>query len=182
MNYLYLIINKLKQFFYFFIFFFIIHYSLLFIHSAFAVCPVCTVAVAGGIEITRMLGVDDLITGVWVGGLIVSMAFWLSDWFVKKNFLKPIIRETLSLVIFYLLTIPFLIWNKMIGIKGNVFLGIDKIVFGVVVGSIIFILSILIDKFLRKLNKGKVFIYYQKVIIPVLFLTIASLIFYLIKN
>ncbi|GIW64397.1 MAG: hypothetical protein KatS3mg092_0330 [Patescibacteria group bacterium] len=173
----------MKRISYLLISLFIINYSLLIIHSVFAVCPVCTVAVVGGIEITRMLGVDDLITGVWVGGLIVSMAFWLSDWFAKKKFLKPIIRETLSLVIFYLLTIPFLIWNKMIGIKGNVFLGVDKIVFGVLVGSIIFILGVLTEKFLRRLNKGKVFIYYQKVIIPVLFLTIISLIFYfLVKS
>lgn len=173
----------MKKIFYLLISLFIIHYSLLIIHSVFAVCSVCTIAVVGGIEITRMLGVDDLITGIWVGGLIVSMAFWLSDWFVKKNFLKPMIREIISLVIFYLLTIPFLIWNKMIGIKGNVFLGVDKIVFGVIVGSIIFILGVLTDKFLRKLNKGKVFIYYQKVIIPVLFLTIISLIFYfLVKS
>ncbi|GAB4218727.1 MAG: hypothetical protein Fur009_1150 [Candidatus Microgenomates bacterium] len=125
-----------------------------------------------------MLGVDDLITGVWIGGLIVSMSFWLSDWLSKKNILKPVLREILSLFLFYLLTIPFLIWNKMIGLTGNIFLGVDKIIFGIVVGSIIFMFGVLVDKFLRKLNNNKVFIYYQKVIIPVLLLTIISLVFY----
>lgn len=173
-----LIINNVKKIFYFAFFLFIFHYSLLSFNSALAVCPVCTIAVASGIEITRMLGVDDLITGVWIGGLIVSMSFWLSDWLSKKNILKPVLREILSLFLFYLLTIPFLIWNKMIGLTGNIFLGVDKIIFGIVVGSIIFMFGVLVDKFLRKLNNNKVFIYYQKVIIPVLLLTIISLVFY----
>ena len=143
-----------------------------------AVCPLCTVAVAGGIEVTRLLGVDDLISSIWIGGLIVSMGLWFSDFLAKKKILKPVLREFVSLVIFYFLTIPFLFWNKMIGIPGNKYFGIDKIIFGIGVGSVIFLLGVFGDIFLRKLNKGKVFIYYQKVILPVLFLTIISLVFY----
>jgi len=145
-----------------------------------AVCPLCTVAAAGGIEVTRLLGVDDLISSIWIGGLIVSAALWFSDFLAKKKFLKPIWREVLSLSLFYLLTIPFLYWGKMIGVPNNVFLGVDKIIFGIAVGSITFSIGVFLDNFLRKINRGKVFIYYQKVILPILFLTIASLIFYII--
>jgi len=146
----------------------------------FAVCPLCTIAAAGGIEVTRLLGVDDLISSIWIGGLIVSMGLWLADFLAKKKILRPILREFLSLLLFYLLTIPFLYWGKMIGIAGNTFLGVDKIVFGIGVGSITFSIGVFLDNFLRKINSGKVFIYYQKVILPILFLTIASLIFYII--
>ena len=148
--------------------------------SVFAVCPLCTIAAAGGIEVTRILGVDDLISSIWIGGLIVSAALWLSDFLAKKKILKPIWREFLSLILFYFLTIPFLYWGKMIGLPGNTFLGIDKIVFGITIGSFVFLLGVFLDKFLRKINGGKVFIYYQKVILPILFLTIISLMFYII--
>jgi len=148
------------------------------IKPTFAVCPLCTIAAAGGIEVTRLLGVDDLISSIWIGGLIVSMSFWMADFLAKKNILKPIFREVLSLILFYLLTIPFLYWGKMIGVRGNTFLGIDKIVFGIAVGSFVFLLGVFLDKFLRKINDGRVFIYYQKVILPILFLTIISLVFY----
>lgn len=169
---------KIKNFFIFLFSFFIIHHYLLIINSVYSVCPVCTIAVGAGIELTRVLGVDDLITGIWIGGLIVSMSFWLADWMAKKNFLKSFWREIFSLAIFYLLTIPFLFWQKIIGIKGNIFLGIDKIIFGIIVGSIVFLAGVLTDKMLRKINQGKVFIYYQKVILPVLFLSIISLVFF----
>ena len=145
-----------------------------------AVCPLCTVAAAGGIEVTRLLGVDDLISSIWIGGLIVSAALWFSDFLAKKKILKPIWREVLSLFLFYLLTVPFLYWGKMIGIAGNTFLGVDKIIFGISVGSFVFLLGVFLDKFLRKINGGKVFIYYQKVILPILFLTVVSLVFYII--
>jgi len=112
--------------------------------------------------------------------LIVSAALWLSDFLAKKKILKPIWREILPLILFYFLTIPFLYWGKMIGLPGNTFLGVDKIVFGITIGSFVFLLGVFLDKFLRKINGGKVFIYYQKVILPILFLTIISLMFYII--
>lgn len=169
---------KIKNFFIFSFSFFIIHYFLLIINSVYSVCPVCTIAVGAGIELTRILGVDDLITGIWIGGLIVSLSFWLGEWLARKKILKPILREIFSLFLFYFLTIPFLYWQRLIGLKGNVFLGVDKIIFGIIVGSVVFLLGVLTDKFLRKINNGKVFIYYQKVILPVLFLSIISLIFF----
>ncbi len=149
-----------------------------FIKPVEAVCPLCTVAVAGGLEISRMLGVDDLISAIWIGGLTVSLAFWLADYFSKKNWLLPFWREVVSLIIFYLLVIPYLFWSKAIGKIGNTFLGFDKIILGIVIGSLAFFLGVFFDHFLRKINGGKIIFYYQKVIIPVFFLALVSLIFY----
>ena len=171
---------KLKIFRFLFVVFIFYFLFFIWVASTFAVCPLCTIAAAGGIEVTRLLGVDDLISSIWIGGLIVSMSFWMADFLAKKKILKPIFREVLSLILFYLLTIPFLYWGKMIGVRGNTFLGIDKIVFGITVGSFVFLLGVFLDNFLRKINGGKVFIYYQKVILPILFLTIVSFVFYII--
>jgi len=51
----------------------IIAVGLLFAKKALAVCPICTVAVATGIGFSRWLGIDDTITGLWIGGLTVSL-------------------------------------------------------------------------------------------------------------
>src|SRR3972149_8560098 len=53
--------------------------------AAYAMCPVCTVAVAAGIGLSRWLGVDDTITGLWIGGLIVALIWWTINWLNKKN-------------------------------------------------------------------------------------------------
>jgi len=51
-----------------------------------AVCPLCTVAVGAGVGLSRWLGIDDVITGLWIGGLIVSLIAWSENWLDKKIF------------------------------------------------------------------------------------------------
>ena len=48
------------------------------------VCAVCTVAIAGGLGISRLLGVDDALTGVWLGAAIISLASFLGTTVAKK--------------------------------------------------------------------------------------------------
>lgn len=146
-----------------------------------AVCPVCTVAVGAGLGISRFLGIDDVIAGIWIGGLIVSSGLWFSSWLSNKNWRIPY-ADFVSVLIFYLFVIPPLYWAGMIGIKGNTLWGIDKIILGIFVGSLVFIFGVWLDKFLKKKNNGKVYVYYQKVIIPVFLLSVASFIFYLITG
>ena len=55
---------------------FVLMLGVLGISAADAVCPVCTVAVGAGLEGMRLLGVDDVITGIWAGGLTLSLFFW----------------------------------------------------------------------------------------------------------
>lgn len=155
--------------------------NLFFIKPVEAVCPVCTVAVGAGVGVSRMIGIDDTITGVWIGGLIISSGLWLADFIRKKSWKIPF-PEVLSMLLMTLFVIPSLYWLKMIGLAGNTFLGVDKIIFGSLTGSLIFFLGVGIDKFLRSINNNKVFIYYQKVIIPLLMLSIMSLILYFINS
>jgi len=158
---------------------FILSFLFVFSKSAHAVCPVCTIAVGAGVGVSRWIGIDDTITGLWIGGLIISSGLWMANWVRKKSWKIPY-PEILSIILMLLFVVPPLYWSKMIGISGNTLLGIDKVVLGTIVGSILFFLSIRADKVLRKTNNGKVYVYYQKVILPVLFLSIFSFIFYLI--
>ena len=146
-----------------------------------AVCPLCTVAVGAGLGISRFLGIDDSVTGVWIGGLILSSGLWLADWIDKKGWRVPY-KEVVSVGLFFLFVIPPLYWGKMIGLVGNTLWGIDKVLLGTVAGSTLFLIGVWFDKWLRSTNQNKVYIYYQKVIIPVFLLSIASFIFYLITS
>lgn len=152
---------------------------LLFPSSTQAVCPLCTIAVGAGLGFSRWIGIDDMVTALWIGALIVSSAFWLQSFSEKKNW--PLLRSKIfSLLLMYLFVIPPLFWMGMIGHPSNTLWGVDKILLGIAFGSIIFFLAIFFDNFLRQIHEGKVYIYYQKVIIPMLLLTLSSFIFYMI--
>lgn len=159
----------------------IILFSIFFLFLTFpsyAVCPLCTVVVGGGFWFSRMIGIDDVVSGIWIGGLVVSLGLWLADWLEKKKKSLPLNKIT-SILIMYIFTIPSLYITKAIGIPKNTIFGIDKILFGIFIGTLSFILAVEVENSLRKKNNNKVYIYYQKVIIPVLLLTLVSFIFYL---
>ena len=159
------------------------NYSLL-TTRAYAVCPVCTIAVGAGLGLSRYLGIDDTISGIWIGGFILSSSFWLIDWMKKrvKNYdLRFKNKEILIFALMYALVILPLWRGKIIGNPFNTILeilrGIDKLVFGIVVGSIVFLFGMWADKKVRKI-KGKQLFQYQKVVFPVASLVIVSLLIY----
>ena len=153
--------------------------TLIFPSPVHAVCPLCTIAVGAGVGISRWIGIDDTVTGLWIGGFILSSGLWMADWIKKKNWKIPS-PEILSTLLMFAFVIPPLYWSKMIGISGNTLWGVDKMILGTFSGSALFLLSVWVDKLIRKSNQDKVYIYYQKVILPVLFLSLASFVFYLI--
>lgn len=148
-----------------------------------AVCPVCTVAVCAGVGFSRWLKIDDLISGIWVGGLIISMIAWTIN-FLNNKKIKFKFRKILITIFYYALTIIPLYQLKVVGHPQNKFkyLNIDKLILGIISGSIFFILSILFNDWLKKKNNGKVYFPFQKVVIPLLFLGINSLIFYYLSK
>jgi hypothetical protein len=141
------------------------------------VCPVCTIAVAGGVGLCRYLGIDDLISGAWIGALLFSLFLWTIEWLNKRK-IKFLFRKPLVFIFWYGLTIFPLMKIGIIGHPQNKFLGIDKLVFGIFSGTVVFLFSILFENYLRKKNQGKAYFKFQKVLIPVLFLIILSLIFW----
>jgi hypothetical protein len=144
-----------------------------------AVCPVCTVAVAAGVGLSRWLGVDDLITGTWVGGLLVSVSWWTVDWLNSKN-IKFKGRKILIALAYYLITIVPLYYMGIMGHPYNQFWGLDKLLLGIIVGSIAFFFGSMLSLWLKKKNEDKVYIKFQRVIIPVVILVVISLAWYLI--
>lgn len=170
-----------KVFFFVIFFFFFLVSCFLLVPQALAVCPVCTVAVGAGVGLSRYLGVDDAVSGVWIGGFIISSGLWLSNWLAKKN-VRVRYRPLLSTILMFVLVVPPLFWTGIAGHKLNTWWGIDKLLLGIIVGSILFIFAVFTDKVLRYTNNHKVKFYYQKVILPVLFLLAASVVLYLVTK
>lgn len=124
---------------------------------------------------SRYLGVDDLIIGVWVGGLLVSLGLWMAT-YVKKTFFKG--QQWLAVVILWLTTYLGFKEAKLIGNPTCTIHGHDKLLSGMVFGTVAFMLGFGLDYLLRKLNKknpGKAFFPYQKVAAPIFFLIIATI-------
>ena len=158
----------------------IIGLDLLLVKQALAVCPICTVAVVAGVGLSRYLGVDDSITGLWIGGLTVSMIIWTLSWFDKKN-IHFRCRTLATTVGYYLLIVVPLYFTGIMGNPLNItyFYGLlDKITIGIIVGSIVFWFGADWYFRLKEKNGGHAYFPFQKVVMPVSPLIIMSIVFY----
>lgn len=148
--------------------------------NVYAQCPVCVVTVGGGLLIAKKLGVDDLLTALWISGLNTAISFWFVSFIKKPKILKNPFVWT---VIMFLSTLAYFASTKQMYHKNNTFLHVDKVLVGLVVGMIVWLLGIGADKLMRKYNNGKVFFFYQKVIVPLfILLTTTGIFAILIKN
>ena len=157
--------------------------SLLFAKQALAVCPICTIAVGAGVGLSRWLGVDDSITGLWIGGLTVSMITWTLSWFDKKNIhFKG--RAIVTTVGYYLLIVVPLYFMGIMGNPLNTICscGLDKLIIGIIVGSFGFWFGAEWYFHLKEKNGGHAYFPFQKVVMPISPLIIMSFIFYFLTK
>lgn len=144
---------------------------------AFAVCPVCAMTIVCGLGLSRWLGVDDIVSGVWLGGFLVSIIIWCLHWLDKKQIVFRF-RWLGAAVLSYGIIFAVLYSTGLLGHPLNKFWGIDKLILGVLSGSLIFLLGHFLSNFLKKKNQGKSFFPFQKVVLPVSLMIILSLVFY----
>ena len=149
--------------------------------SAYAVCPVCVVAVGAGVGFSRWLGIDDTITGIWIGGLTLSIVIWNINWFQRKNIKFPV-RNILTFLGYYVLILVSLRWSNFIGHPINKLWGFDKILLGMTIGTIFFALGNTYYSYLKRKNDGHAYFPFQKVVTPVVSLLIISFVFYIITK
>ena len=143
------------------------------------VCPVCVVAIGAGLGLSRWLGIDDLVSSVWVGAFLIAVISWTLSFMKKKkwDFQDDGIVVTLAYLV---LTLIPLYYAGIVGHPLNQIWGLDKILVGSIIGTVVLYLGSWLNLYLKKLNNGKVFFPYQRVVIPVVFLILASLIIYLL--
>ena len=149
------------------------------IGDANAVCPVCTVAVGAGLEGARLLGVEDVVTGIWAGGLTLSIAAWTANWMRKRN-VKNVFWYVLNFVAYYVLLagvyfVPA--GHPIVKFNDNCMWGIDQFLLGIIVGAITFILMELWYVHIKKNNGGHALFPFQKVVMPFGGLVLMTIVF-----
>lgn len=140
-------------------------------------CPLCVAGAAAGVTLTRWVGVDDSITGVWIGALLGSMSLWFYMYllgkninFVEKN--KLMVKLSIYLAIFASTIWSFYKFNLVI--RMSQIMGFDKLTFGIIAGGILF--------YLIDLVKIKHYFNYQKIVISLGSMIILSLLIYILIN
>jgi len=164
----------------------IIALSLIFAKKVLAVCPICAVAAGVGVGFSRWLGIDDTITGLWLGGLTVSMIGWTLSWFEKKN-IRFKGKEILTIFGYFAAIVLPLYFSGFIGNPRNGLLCwcgfyLDRLLFGIIVGSIGFWFGASWYYFLKEKNQGRAYFPFQKVVMPIAPLIISSIIFYFLTK
>lgn len=153
------------------------------IPSAFAHCPLCTAATGAAVAVTRLYGLDDSIVGVFVGGMVVATGLWISNLLKRINGNKEYVKfqPAITLLLSFILTIVTLYFANLVG-PNNPFkiLGIDRILFGTLVGIGISFMSFKVHNLLRIYNKNRNFIPYQSILILIVSLAISSSILYML--
>ena len=145
---------------------------------AMAQCPVCLVGVGAGLGLAQYLHIDDSITGVWLGAMIVWTTLWTIEFMNKRkwNFkFRDLIIWVLYIgSLFYVLYAQNFITNHY----EHVILGLDKLIIGPILGIIFFYAADLLNKWLKKRNNEKVYFPFQKVVLPIGSLLILTIFFY----
>lgn len=150
-------------------------------HKVEAFCPICTVAAAGGVGLARWLGIDDTITGLWIGALLVSVTFWTANWMTKKGWgFRGL--ALLAGIIYILITVVPLYYMGIMGHPWNTIWGFDKLAVGMVIGAAFFYAAEKFYFFLKKKNAGHAHFPFEKVVLPVVTLLILSGVFFFVAK
>jgi len=150
--------------------------------DAMAVCPVCTVAVGAGLEGARLLGVEDVITGIWAGGLTLSVSAWTANVLHNKG-VKNAFWYILNFVTYYaLLAAVYFVpaGNPIVRFDENCMWGIDQFLLGAIVGTLTFFGMQKWYQHIKAANGGHAQYPFQKVVMPFGGLLIVTVIFWAI--
>ena len=136
-------------------------------------CAVCTVAVAAGLEIARKLGVDDGVIAVWAGALLALVGYWTILWFEKKgwNFKgRNLLLMLLSFSMIGAVYIKDLVYTP----EPILIFYLDPFLFCAILGALLLIYSSVFYQWMKKNNGGHAHFPFEKVVLPVVALIIAS--------
>lgn len=140
-------------------------------------CPLCVAGAAAGVTLTRWIGVDDSITGVWIAAVLGAMSFWLFNWLlgrkikiIEKN--RELIRPAIYILIWGMTLWSF--YKFQLIIRMSQIWGLDKLTFGMLAGGTLFYL---VDSL-----KIKHYFNYQKIVVSLGSMTILSLLIYILIN
>lgn len=142
--------------------------------SANPACPICTIAIGAGVGVAESLGVPTAIVGIWAGALLTLLGYWLIKFFDKRGWNFPgrnallIVLSVAMIGFAYLGDIhysPVWIWHVLY---------LDPILFGALVGMIVFILTGKLYDWMKRKNGGRAHFPFERVVLPVVALALCS--------
>lgn len=150
-------------------------------------CPLCTIAAGAGVGIARAYGLSDSIVGLFLGAFAASSALWMNK-MLKKKVNLPYQELLFMIASFLLIAIPLYLSGIIINseiVKSNSdysmfglgFFGIDKLMGGIIIGTLAIWLVFRFSDYIKKKN-GKVLWPYQGLSLMILVLLILTEIFY----
>ena len=149
---------------------------------AHAFCPVCAAGAVVGLGISRYLGVDDSVTGIWIGGLLVLLAIWTMAWLKRRYPRLPEWWQAAVFFGYYWVVLGPLWWLGKIGHPLNRLWGIDRLLLGGTIGTLIVLLGLKLHHSLKTRNNGKSYFQFQRTVIILSSLFIVSVIFYFLSK
>ncbi len=137
-------------------------------------CPICTVAIGAAVPIAQRLGVPADVVGLWAGALLTLLGYWLIKFFDARGWRFP--GRNALLIGLSVAMIAFVYINE---IQYNPcryfgFLSLDPVLFGAIVGMILFILTEKAYDYMKAKNGGHAHFPYEKVVLPVAVLALVS--------
>ncbi len=144
-------------------------------------CPLCVAAAGAGLSLSGVLGIDDSITGIWLGAFIGATSLYTqkllgSRW---QLVLKRWVGVLGSLVFVFLTIFSFYKFNLVVR-HGDIF-GFDKLAFGMVLGVGVFLAMDYFNN-LIKIKNGKALFPYQSIVLSFFAITLASFLVYILIN
>lgn len=157
---------------------------LVFTTPVLAHCPLCVAGAGVGLTLTRWVGVDDSITGIWLAAFLGAVSFWSEKPVFKflrvdKPRVRNLLRPVLLFVIFAATLWSFYRFNLVVK-HGDVF-GLDKLTFGLLTGGIVFYLVDLVNDLVIKAH-GRVYFAYQRIVVSLGSMVLLSLFDYILIN
>ncbi len=152
------------------------------IPSVMAMCPLCTAGTIIGVGVTRTLGWDDSIVGVFVGAMIVSTALWMNNVLKKRDIGgNAFLRIGSITVATFVLTILGFYYAGIFG-PSNTYriFGMEKIIFGSISGAVVSFAAFFISNEIKRRNEGETLFNYQSMALTFGALILNALIFWMV--
>jgi len=135
--------------------------------------PLCTIGIAGGLQIFRWLEINDLTLGLWIGALILSLSVQFNRFLIRKGRSFRFSFWLILLITFISSFLPLIGYFRQ-G-KASLLWGIPQVIIGAIGGGLVLYFTDKINDVIIKKNHNKVYFYYQRVIVPIVVLILFSL-------
>lgn len=155
-----------------------------FVKPVYAHCPLCVVGAGAGLSLSRVLGIDDSITGVWMAAFLGVMSFWINNSIIKKSASKkeyiPFQKLIIYIAIFATTIFSFYRFGLINEHNGLIY-NLPKLTFGLLTGGALLYLVDMVNEAIKK-KKGKVLFSYQSLVFTLGSMFLLSIGIYILIN